>query len=145
MKGFTHRYEQQAHAALRITAGFWLACHGLQKFGFLGGNIESFGSAMNAAGLFEVPGGILLVLGLFTPHVAFIMSGQMAVAYYMYFQMFAPPGTVLPLNQGGEIAALLSFICLYVSAHGSDSFSLDRALFGSRDRHRVAVRSAQAP
>src|SRR5687767_8642422 len=101
MQRFLRGYTEHAYAALRVVTGFWLMLHGLQKFGYLGGNVEPFGSALNAAGLFELPGGVLIMLGLATPYVAFIISGQMAVAYILFFRWFAPPGTILGLNQGG--------------------------------------------
>ncbi len=74
-----------------------------------------------AAGLFELVGGILLVIGLFTRPVAFILSGTMAVAYfYAHF-----PKGFFPLLNGGELAALYSFVFLFVAAAGGGAWSVD--------------------
>ena len=74
------------------------------------------------AGMFELFGGILIVLGLFTRPVAFVLSGLMAVAY---FYAHAPSG-FFPLLNGGELAVLYSIVFLYLSAHGGGSWSLDQ-------------------
>ncbi|MBO9711982.1 DoxX family protein [Sphingomonas sp.] len=69
----------------------------------------------------EVVGGTLILLGLFTRPVAFILSGQMAVAYFMFH---APQG-FFPANNGGEAAMLYAFIFLYFAAAGPGAWSLD--------------------
>lgn len=74
------------------------------------------------AGILEAVGGLLLLLGLFTRPVAFILSGQMAVAYFIAHTAKAP---LLPLVNGGEAAALFCFIFLYLSAAGGGSWALD--------------------
>ncbi len=74
------------------------------------------------AGILEAVGGLLLLLGLFTRPVAFILSGQMAVAYFIAHAAKAP---LLPLVNGGEAAALFCFIFLYLSAAGGGSWALD--------------------
>jgi putative oxidoreductase len=74
-----------------------------------------------SAGLFELVGGILLVIGLFTRPVAFILSGTMAVAYfYAHF-----PKGFFPLLNGGELAALYCFVFLFVAAAGGGAWSVD--------------------
>jgi len=78
-------------------------------------------SLMGVAGILELVGGALLLLGLFTRPVAFILSGQMAAAYFM---AHAPQG-FLPILNGGELAVLYSFIFLYFAAAGGGAFSLD--------------------
>lgn len=77
------------------------------------------------AGILEVVGGPLLALGLFTRPVAFILAGEMAVAYFL---AHAPQG-FYPLLNGGESAVLFCFIFLYLSAAGGGAWSLDRLLF----------------
>ncbi len=111
---------------LRIAAGFLFWQHGAQKlFGILGRDAPvEFFTLMGLAGILEVVGGGLLVLGLFTRPVAFILSGQMAWAY---FSAHAPSG-FWPILNRGELAALYSFVFLYVAARGGGSFSLDGLL-----------------
>lgn len=79
-------------------------------------------SQIGIGGLLEVIGGILLLLGLFTRPVSFILSGEMAVAY---FQFHAPSGFWPMMNQG-QPAILFCFIFLYLSAAGSGPWSIDR-------------------
>ena len=115
--------EQVALNLLRIVTGFLFWQHGAQKlFGFPGGEpVGDFFGIMGLAGLLEIAGGALLVLGLFTRPVAFVLAGEMAWAY---FQVSAPEG-FWPLLNGGETAALYSFLFLYVAARGGGVFSLD--------------------
>lgn len=115
--------EQVALNLLRIVGGFILWQHGTQKlFGYPEGQqVTDFFGMMGLAGLFETVGGVLLVLGLFTRPVAFVLAGEMAWAY---FQVHAPEG-FWPILNGGERAALLSFLLLYISARGGGVFSLD--------------------
>jgi putative oxidoreductase len=115
-------------SVLRIVAAYLFMAHGAQKlFGFLG-QPGAAGPALFSqvwiAGVLEFFGGSLLLLGLFTRPVAFILSGMMAVAY---FQMHAPRG-FWPLQNRGELAALYCFIFLYLVAAGGGPWSLDRLL-----------------
>ena len=85
-----------------------------------------------AAAILEVGGGLLLLLGLLTRPVAFILSGQMAVAYFM---AHASQGNALfPIANGGESAALFSFLFLYFAAAGGGAWSLDNLLCKSRSQ-----------
>jgi putative oxidoreductase len=122
---------------LRIVAAFLLMQHGIQKvFGVLvptpaPGAPSSHGtfslySEMGVAGILEFAGGLLLLLGLFTRPVAFILSGLLAVAY---FKSHAPGG-FWPILNRGELAALYSFVFLYLAAAGGGEWSLDRLLRG---------------
>jgi putative oxidoreductase len=83
-------------------------------------------SQMGLAGLIEAIGGPLIALGLFTSPIAFIASGEMAVAY---FQSHLPRGW-WPVQNGGEPALLYCFLFLYFAAVGSGKFSLDAARKG---------------
>jgi putative oxidoreductase len=108
---------------LRIVAAFLFMQHGAQKlFGFLASRPgpERF-SQMWIGGALEFFGGLLLLLGLFTRPVAFILSGMMAVAY---FQVHSPKG-FWTIQNGGELAALYCFVFLYLSAAGGGPWSLD--------------------
>ena len=115
-------------SVLRIVAAFLLMAHGAQKlFGFLAPpGMPSFapGSQMWIAGILEFFGGALLLLGLFTRPVAFILSGMMAVAY---FQSHAPGG-FWPLQNKGELAVLYCFVFLFFAVAGGGELALDRLL-----------------
>ena len=120
-------FEPFARSLLRIVAGFTFSLHGMQKilglFGGMGGKgvTAHFGSLIWIAGGLELIGGLLLVVGLFTSPVAFILSGEMAVAY---FRAHFSHG-FFPLVNHGELAVLYCFIFLYLSAAGAGSLSLD--------------------
>jgi putative oxidoreductase len=120
---------------LRIVAGFLLMQHGIQKvFGLLvptpaPGAPSSHGtftllSLIGVAGILELVGGLLVMLGLFTRPASFILSGLLAVAYFMSHA----PGGFWPILNRGELAALYSFIFLYLAAAGGGEWSLDRLL-----------------
>ncbi len=115
---------------LRIVAGFGFCLHGFQKiFGVFGGAGGSgqpaqFFSLIWVAGILELGGGLLVLVGLFTSPVAFLLSGQMAVAYFV---AHAPRG-FWPVLNGGELAMLYSFLFLYLFAAGGGPWSLDGLL-----------------
>ncbi len=116
-------YRPHIYALLRMAAGLLFFLHGLPKlFGGFGrpAPVELM-SQMGLAGIIEVIGGAMIGLGLFTSPVAFLASGQMAVAY---FQAHAPRG-FWPIVNGGELAALFCFVFLYFAAAGSGKWSID--------------------
>ena len=78
-------------------------------------------SAAGISGMLELIGGVLLILGLFTRPVAFILSGLMAVAYFMAHA----PGGFYPILNAGELAALYSFVFLFIAAAGAGPWSID--------------------
>ena len=125
------------HNLLRIISGIFFTLHGGQKllgwFGGFGGTggTAPLGSMMGIAGMLELAGGALLTIGLLTRPVAFLLSGQMAVAY---FTAHLPKG-LWPIQNGGEAAALYSLIFLFFAAHGAGSFSLDALISRMRHRH----------
>ena len=123
MQKWLGRYSPYIYALLRIVAGFLFFQHGLPKLfgGFGSSGPFPLMSQMGLAGVIEVVGGALIALGLFTSPVAFIASGEMAVAY---FQAHAPRG-LWPIMNGGELAALYCFVFLYFAAMGSGKWSLD--------------------
>jgi putative oxidoreductase len=112
-------------SVLRIVAAFLFMQHGAQKlFGFLGGIPGGTPPLLTLpwiTGVLEFFGGLLLLLGLFTRPIAFILSGMMAVAY---FKVHARQG-FWPLQNRGELAALYCFVFLYLSAAGGGPWSLD--------------------
>jgi putative oxidoreductase len=119
--------EPLARSLLRVVAGFTFSLHGMQKllglFGGLNGKGATvpFASLLGFAGGLELIGGLLLILGLFTSPVAFILCGEMAVAY---FKAHFPHG-FLPLLNHGELAVLYCFIFLYLCVAGAGPLSLD--------------------
>lgn len=117
------RFRPQTHALLRMAAGLLFCLHGLPKlFGGFGRPAPAeLLSQMGLAGVIEVVGGAMIGLGLFTSPVAFLASGQMAVAY---FQAHAPQA-LWPIVNGGELAALFCFVFLYIAAAGSGVWSVD--------------------
>jgi putative oxidoreductase len=117
------RFEPYTLSLLRIVSGFLFAFHGAQKLlGWFGGNVAATLSLPWFAGILELFGGALLVLGLFTRPVAFLLSGQMA---YAYFTVHGPRG-LWPIVNRGELAALYSFVFLYLFTAGAGPWSLDR-------------------
>ena len=115
------RFEPYAYAFLRIVAGLLFLFHGLQKFGVLGGQMVPLASKMGAAAVIETVGGALIMIGFQAAPVAFIASGEMA---YAYFTAHQPRGT-WPIFNGGELAALYSFIFLYIATRGAGVLSVD--------------------
>lgn len=112
-------------SVLRIVTGLLFLAHGLVKlFGFPVGAAPGqvpLMSIYGLAGVLELVGGTAIVLGLFTRPVAFVLSGQMAVAYFM---AHAGQG-FFPILNGGELAILYSFAFLYFAAAGAGPWSLD--------------------
>ena len=109
---------------LRIVTGFLFMQHGAQKiFGFPAPQHSEFDlfSLMGVAGTLELFGGFLIVIGLFTRPTAFILSGQMAFAYFIAHA----PHAFWPILNNGELAAMFSFVFLYLSAAGAGEWSID--------------------
>jgi putative oxidoreductase len=114
---------------LRIIAGLLFMCHGGQKLfncppAAQPMDIPFFSFPAGIAGILEFFGGLFIVLGLFTRPVAFILSGQMAIAYFMAHA----PGGFWPINNHGELAVLYCFVFLYFAAAGAGPLSLDYLL-----------------
>lgn len=123
MEKLLGRYSPYIYALLRIAAGCLFFQHGLPKlFGGFGRPAPAeLMSQMGLAGIIEVIGGALIALGLFTSPVAFIASGEMAVAYFQAHL----PRDIWPIVNGGELAALYCFVFLYFAAVGSGKWSID--------------------
>jgi putative oxidoreductase len=121
--------EGYAYAAMRIVTGFLFIFHGLQKIlGLYGGKVAEAGSLPWVAGIIELVGGTLIMIGLLTTPVAFICSGEMAAAYFMVHF----PQAFWPIENRGELAALYCFVFLYISAHGAGPLSVDRLWRGPK-------------
>jgi len=121
--GFLSKYSPQILGVVRIVVGLLFLEHGLMK-------IAGFPAPMGhgplppmimAAGIIELVGGALLILGLFSRIIAFICSGEMAFAYFIaHF-----PRGIYPAMNGGEDAILFCFIFLYLAAAGPGSFAIN--------------------
>jgi putative oxidoreductase len=119
------RLSPHALGVLRIVTALLFIEHGTMKlFGFPaameGGNVALF-SFFGLAAILELVGGALLLVGLFTRPVAFLLAGEMAVAYWMAHA----PQSVFPILNGGESAILFCFVFLYLVFAGPGAFSLD--------------------
>jgi len=122
------RHRPTALAGLRIITGLMFMQHGTQKiFSFPAEAMGPFQlmSQMGIGGVLELVGGALIVLGLFTRPVAFLLSGMMAVAY---FQFHAMSGGLFPIVNGGELAALYCWVFLYLVFAGPGALSVDGIL-----------------
>jgi putative oxidoreductase len=119
--------ESWTFALLRIVVGFLFLMHGGQKlFGWFGGVGQPLvlASQLGIAGILEFFGGILVMIGLFTRPAAFLLSGEMAVAFFTKHATHS----IWPIVNHGEAAALYSFLFLFFAAHGAGAFSLDALL-----------------
>ena len=106
---------------LRIVAGLGFVSHGVSKFFGIPPFPMPLTPLLTAAGALELVGGALILFGLFTRPVAFILSGQMAVGYFLFH---APKG-FFPAANGGEAAMLYCFVFLYLAAAGAGPWSAD--------------------
>lgn len=117
-----------AHSALRIAAGAAYFSHGAQKLlgwfgGFGDGGTAELMTRFGAAGVIETVAGACIILGLFTRPLAFIASGEMAVAYFWIHT--GGSGQLFWWQNRGELVMLYSFIFLYFAATGAGPHSLD--------------------
>ena len=131
------RWSDLALTVLRIVVGFLFFCHGAQKMlgwftdpGMPPHPAPTFPSLIWFAGILELVGGAFIALGILTRPVAFLLSGEMAVAY---FKAHAPNGWV-PLLNHGELAALYSFVFLFFAGHGGGPYAMARSW--RRERRR---------
>ena len=127
---FLEPWSSKLLSVLRIVTGLLFLEHGTQKL--LQFPVDPTKPAMSPAltslpgiaGLMELIGGTLIILGLFTRPVAFLLSGEMAVAYWMAHA----PRSPFPVLNGGDAAIMFCFIFLYIAAAGPGPWSLDRAM-----------------
>ncbi len=114
----------RVRSILRIMTGLLFLQHGTSKYlGFPQSQMTGVDptSLGGIAGMFELVGGVLIVIGLFTRPVAFLLSGLMAAAYWIAHA----PGGFFPLLNGGELAALYCFVFLYFACAGAGPWSVD--------------------
>lgn len=123
-----HNLRPIALSLLRLVAGFTFSLHGVQLvLGFFGGSHGApapLYSLLWFAGILELLGGLFLFFGIATHPVAFILSGEMAVAYFLaHF-----PKSGWPIQNGGELSAVYAFVFLYLAIAGAGPISVDALL-----------------
>ncbi len=122
---FISKYETQIYALFRLVAGFHFLWHGSAKlFNFPPSGHDMPSYIVWIAGPVEFFGGLLIMIGLKTPWVAFVCSGLMAYAYWSSHGTKA----ILPSVNGGELAMIYCFLFLYIASRGSGLFSIDHFL-----------------
>jgi putative oxidoreductase len=129
--------KEVAHFLLRVVAGLvFLQAGGMKMWDWFGGIPAQMGghpamlSQVWIGGALEFWGGLLILLGLATRPVAFILAGEMAVAYFQFHQ---PQGR-WPIQNHGEAAVLFCFIFLFIAAHGAGKWSLDAIVCKKRKK-----------
>jgi putative oxidoreductase len=141
-ESFFQLWSPRMRSVLRIMTGLLFLQHGLMKL-FAWPPSEMFAqpvalaSLVGVAGVLEVVGGTLIIVGLLTRITAFVLSGQMAVAYFMAHA----PQNFFPVLNGGESAVLFCFVFLYLAFAGGGVWSLDQA-FRSGSRNFVVKAKA---
>ena len=121
--GFMQRYTEESYALLRIVSGFLFIWHGSTKLlGFPGEGPAESAMMFYLAGPIEMIGGIFICIGFMTRASAFLSSGLMAAAYWMYH--FSPEN-IFPMLNHGDASILYCFVFLYVAARGAGIWSLE--------------------
>lgn len=140
------KFTPSAVAILRIGAGLLFMQHGLQKlFGLFGGMgapgaTAPLASLMGVAGILELGGGLLLVLGLFVRPVALILAVEMIWAFV---QAHLPRGGA-PIQNGGELALLYALVFMFLAARGAGPVSVDARQGRAEPREMVPERKRAA-
>jgi putative oxidoreductase len=121
-------WKPRALSVLRIITGLMIIEHGMGKIIHFP-DLPAYASVqplslLGAAGFIELIGGALLIVGLWTQPAAFIVCGEMAVAYFMVHA----PKSFFPLINGGTLAIAYCFTCLYLSTAGAGPWSLDATM-----------------
>ena len=133
MNEFLNSWSPRMLSVLRIVTGFMFLWHGTQKlFGYPPSQRPGGGGGLSplmlVGGILEFGGGLLFLLGFLTRPIAFLLSGTMAVAYWMAHGTSA----LLPIQNGGELAALYCWVFLYFVFAGGGDWSVDNLLSGNK-------------
>jgi len=131
MKRLLSTWSPRILSVMRIVTGFLFMQHGGQKLlGFPAPARSEFDffSMSGVAGSLELFGGMLIIIGLFTRSVSFVLSGLMAFAYFIAHA----PQSFWPILNGGELAAMYCFVFLYLSIAGAGEWSIDQIRAGRR-------------
>jgi len=122
-----NRFADPVYCIVRLIVGLNYACHGGQKlFGFPGGG-HGVGGLAFIAGIIELVCGLLIAFGLFTRIAAFLASGEMAVAYFMFYVGIVPTlgAKFFPIMNGGELALINCWVFFLIFFHGPGHWSID--------------------
>lgn len=124
------KYSDPAYALMRIVAGFMFSFHGAQKIlGVLSIHSQPLaGSQLWFGGLIELIGGLLIMVGFQTRWAAFLASGTMAVAYFQFHWKFQFGPQFFPAINKGELAALYTFVFLFIACRGGVVWCLDKKM-----------------
>ncbi len=131
LDGLLGKWKGELLSILRIVSAYMFMLHGTNKmFGYPteGRPFELMSLNPGLAGVLEVFGGALLLVGLFTRPVAFVLSGLMAFAYWMAHAFRDGGSFLFPVTNGGDAAILYCFLFLFISAAGGGSLSLDNMM-----------------
>jgi putative oxidoreductase len=121
------RFELIAYTTLRVAAGLLLLCHGIAHTFGIWGEAADVGSQKWIGGLLELALGGLVAVGFYTRLAAFILAGEMAVAYFQFAWKLQFGGfRFLPMVNKGELAVVYCFVFLLIWARGAGQWSLDR-------------------
>jgi putative oxidoreductase len=121
------KYADHAYALLRIVTGFMFSFHGAQKIlGVLSEFRPPAGSQLWFGGIIELLCGLAVMLGLKTRGAAFLCSGTMAVAYFQFHWKCQMGPNLFPAINKGELAALYSFVFLFIACRGGVKWCLDK-------------------
>ncbi len=129
-----NRFADPVYCIVRLVIGLTYACHGSQKLlAIPGGGHGAAGIAL-VAGFVELFAGLGIAFGLFTRIAAFFASGEMAVAYFMFYvaTVPTPAGKFFPIMNGGELALVLCWVFFYMIFYGSGRWSIDAFLCKDR-------------
>lgn len=127
------KFADHAYALMRIVAGLMFSFHGFQKIlGVLSDFQPPVGSQLWFAGIIELFGGLAVGLGFQTRALAFLCSGEMAVAYFQFHWKFQFGPKFFPTINQGELAALYCFIFLLIACRGGVKWSIDNVLYKNK-------------
>jgi putative oxidoreductase len=133
------QYEPQTRALFRIVVGGLFMLHGTQKlFGWPGSEPAAVldpTSMIGIASILEIVGGGAIVIGMLTRVVAFVLAGEMAVAYFMVHA----PQSPFPMLNGGEPAVLFCFAFLFLAVAGAGAWSIDAQIAKARLRRHIKI------
>jgi putative oxidoreductase len=121
------KFADPVYCIMRVVIGLNYACHGGQKLlGFPGGGHGASGMAFTA-GIIELVCGLLIGFGLFTRLAAFLASGEMAVAYFMFYvgAVDSVAAKFFPIMNGGELALVNCWVFFFIIFYGSGRWSID--------------------
>ena len=145
ISSYSRQWTPHLLSVLRIAVALLFIEHGSEKlFGFPSSQQFAFDSLtplMWVSALLELVGGLLMLFGLFTRPVAFLLSGEMAVAYFM---VHASQG-FFPLENRGELAALYSFVFLFLAVAGGGKWSVDNLLLWRRGSETASSTPTTSP